>query len=109
MKTSKSLSIICQLACLFSGSVFVSLGVPVLVLLIEIDELTKINARESLNFQFNTLAWALLSLLLMPIGVGFVLLAVVIIWSIVAPILASFRILKYPQRPVHYAKIFRIL
>ncbi len=101
---SSFLSIASHLCALFT-SLFVAILGPILILAMTDNETVKQNARESLNFQLTMMLYALVSIPLCFIFVGFVTLFVVAIWSIVAPIIAMISVANEPAVPHRYGMI----
>lgn len=79
---------LCHLTALFSPTLIV-LGVPILILLCSNSEYVRNQAKETLNFQITLLVWLLIGLLCCLILVGFVMLFVLIVCSILLPIFAA--------------------
>jgi uncharacterized protein len=87
---AKSLSIIAHLAALFSSLVISVLG-PIIIMAAADNSVARDNAAQSLNFQINIIIWAFVSALLCFVLIGFVLLPIVVLWSIINPIVAMVR------------------
>lgn len=104
----KLLSALCH-GSIFFGSLVVSVGVPIAILVVADDEITKANARESLNFHFNLWLYEFIFLALTVILIGFPLLALLGIVNVVMPIIAIVKVLTDPDRPYRYPFIFRLL
>jgi len=107
-KQSQTLSVVAHVSALFS-SVWVSVLVPILLLLMSEDEVVKANARQSLNFQINIIIWSIVSLILCLVVVGFVLLFVVAAASIIMPIIATIKCASNPGTVYRYPLCFPIL
>ena len=101
---SSFLSIIAHLCALFT-SLFVSVLGPILILAAADDETVKQNARESLNFQLTMFIYGLISFALCLVFVGFIMLIVVGLWSIIAPIFAMIHVANHPETPHRYSGI----
>ena len=82
------LAALCHLTALFSATLIV-LGVPILILLCSNSEYVRNQAKETLNFQITLLVWVLISIPCCMILVGFVMLFVLIVCSILLPIFAA--------------------
>lgn len=106
----KLLSALCHGAIFFSTS-FVSVGIPIALLLVTEDPVVKENAKESINFHFNVwlygsiiavLIFISFGLLIPLAGLGYLLHWGLTIWAIV-------NILSDPDKPFRYPFIFRII
>jgi uncharacterized Tic20 family protein len=114
----KLLSALCHGAIFFSTS-FVSVGLPIAILVVSDDPVVKDNAKESINFHFNvwlyalilgavfgTLAFITLGLLLpllwLVFGLGYLLH-----WGLT--ITAIIQVLNNPDQSFRYPFIFRFL
>ncbi len=102
---SSLLSILAHLCALLT-SLCVSILGPIVILAIAESEVVKQNARESLNFQLTMIIFALISLPLCLVGVGFVTLFIVAIWSFIAPLIAMIQVASHPETPHRYGMIF---
>jgi uncharacterized protein len=102
---SSLLSILSHLCALFTSFVVSVLG-PIVIMAIADNEVVKQNARESLNFQITMIIFALISLPLCLVGIGFVTLAIVALWSFIAPIIAVIKVANHPETPHRYGMIF---
>lgn len=92
--------------CALLTSLLVSIVGPIAILAIAQDDAVKGNARESLNFQITMMIFALISLPLCLVGVGFVTLFIVAIWSVIAPIIAMIKVANTPSYVHRYGWIF---
>lgn len=102
------------LSALSHGSIFlsalvISVGVPIAIFFISEDPVVKDNAKEALNFHLNLWIYAVVFSILILVVIGFALLALLGIASLVLPIIAVFKVLENPDRPYRYPFIFRIL
>jgi len=102
---SSLLSVIAHGCALFT-SFIVSIVGPIAILAIADNDTVKANAKESLNFQITMMIFALISLPLCLVGVGFVTLFIVAIWSIIAPIIAMVKVANNPAAAHRYGWIF---
>lgn len=102
---SSILSILAHLCALLT-SLCVSILGPIVILAIADNDVVKQNARESLNFQITMIIFALISLPLCLVGIGFVTLAIVALWSFIAPIIAMIKVANHPETPHRYGMIF---
>ncbi len=102
------LSALCHGAIFFS-SMFISVGIPIAILLMSDDSIVKANARESLNFHINLYIYALISIVLIIVFIGIPLLILVGTVSFIMPIIALIKILENPSQPYRYPFIFRLV
>jgi len=94
---------------IFFGTLVVSIGVPIVILFITDDEVTKENAREALNFHLNLWLYEVIFLILAFVLIGFVLLWILGIVNLVMPIIAILQVLNNPYKSYRYPFIFRLL
>lgn len=106
--TSKLLSVAAHGAALFT-SFLVSIVGPIAILAASDDSIVKANARESLNFQLSMMVYALIGFVLSFVGVGIILLFVLVIWSVIAPIVAMIKVADNPSVPYRYSMIMHFL
>lgn len=108
----KLLSALCHGSIFFSATL-VSIGIPIVILLITDDWVVKDNAREALNFHINLYAYGILAGLLavtvIGIPVAIVIGAGLLICSWLLPILAIVKVLDRPSEPYRYPFILRLL
>ncbi|MEC4815638.1 MAG: DUF4870 domain-containing protein [Scytonema sp. PMC 1069.18] len=106
----KLLSALCHGAIFFSTT-FVSIGIPIAVLLVSDDPIVKENAKEAINFHLNVWLWgaiiaALIFVsfgLLIPLaGLGYLLHWGLTIWAVVT-------VLSNPDSSFRYPFIFRVV
>ena len=102
------------LSALAHGSIFfsalvVAIGIPIAILFITDDDVTKENAREALNFHFNLFLYGIIFGILVFLGIGIILLGILWIVSIIMPIIAILQVLTNPYKSYRYPFIFRIL
>jgi uncharacterized membrane protein len=98
------LSIAVHLSAILTSSLL-SIVFPLIVMFVSDDEVTKENAAESVNFQINLIIWGLISVVLCAVGIGFVMLFVLVFWSIIAPIVAAIKVAKNPDVPHKYGML----
>jgi uncharacterized protein len=103
----KLLSALCHGAIFFS-SLFISIGIPIVILLISNDPVVRANALESLNFHINLYLYAIVFVLLIFVAIGIPLLILLGIISFIMPIFAIVKVLSHPDHPYRYPFIFRI-
>lgn len=94
---------------IFFSSLFISIGIPIAILLTNNDPVVKANAKESLNFHINLYIYAFIFALLSLIIIGIPLLIVLGIVSLFMPILAIIKISDNPDQPYRYPFIFRLV
>ena len=94
---------------IFFGALFVSVAIPIIVLLMSQDDVAKANAKEALNFHFNLWLYEIIFGVLTLILIGWILLGILAIVNLVMPIIAIFRVLSKPENPYRYPFIFRLL
>ncbi|MGB2924149.1 MAG: DUF4870 domain-containing protein [Limnothrix sp.] len=104
----KLLSLLCHGAT-FINYTGVSIGIPIAILLVSDDPVVKENARESLNFHFNMWIYLLVGGVLTIVLIGFAILGLVAIASIVCPILAILAVLNNENKAYRYPFIFHFL
>jgi|SRR5919202_5187783 uncharacterized Tic20 family protein len=94
---------------IFISALFVSIGIPIAILLVSDDPVVKENAREALNFHFNVWLYGLIFGALTVILIGLPFLGLVLLLSWVLPLLAIIQILGNPNHSYRYPFIFRLL
>ncbi len=94
---------------IFLSSTIVSVGIPIAILFFTEDPVVKQNARESLNFHINLYIYALISVILCFVIIGFALLVILGIISFIMPIIALVQVLSEPDHSYKYPFIFRIV
>ena len=104
----KLLSALCH-GSIFFGSLVVSIGIPIAILFITDDEVTKENAREALNFHFNLWLYGIIFGILTVVLVGFVLLGILGLVNLIMPIIGIVQVLTNPYKSFRYPFIFRLL
>ena len=104
----KLLSALCHGACFFC-STFVSIGIPIAILLSVDDPVVKENAKEALNFQISMYIWALIGVVLVFVLVGFAILLGLVVFNFVAPIIAMVSVLSDSERRYRYSFIFHFV
>ncbi len=108
LNTRKLLSALCHGAIFFSPTV-VSLGIPILILLLNDDPVVKENAKESINFHINLYLYGIVFALLIFVAIGIPLLIILWIVSILMPIVAIVYCATNPTKPYRYPFILRIV
>lgn len=102
------------LSALSHGSIFfnalvLSIGVPIAILLISKDSLTKESAKEAINFHINMWFWLALASFLAWLLIGIPLLLVVLAVDFILPIFAIFYSLTQPNTVFRYPLILRLV
>lgn len=105
---SSLLSVLAHACALFS-SLFVSIIGPIAILAIADSETVKQNAREAINFQLSMLLYAVISLVLCLVLIGYVTLIIVGFWSFIAPIIAMIKVANNPGMAHRYGGIIHFL
>lgn len=90
-------------------SFLVSIVVPIILLNVSADYVVRENARESLNFQLSVWLYAFIAVLLKFVGIGFILIAIIGIWSFISPIVAMINVANNPTVPYRYPLIMRFI
>ncbi|MDY6940206.1 MAG: DUF4870 domain-containing protein [Cyanobacteriota bacterium] len=103
--------ILCTLS---HGSVFisatvVSIGLPIAILFLSEDPVVKANAKEALNFHLNLWIYSIISVILTIVFIGFILLGILLLASLILPIIAIVRVLSNPESTYRYPFIFRLV
>jgi uncharacterized Tic20 family protein len=106
--TRKLLSALCHGACFFSAAIL-SIGIPIALLLISSDPVVKTNAKEALNFHFTIWILGIVFALLCFVVIGFPLLGLLGLFSVIAPIIAIVSVLGNPDQAYRYGFIFHLL
>lgn len=107
-QSCRVLSAIAHLSALFT-SLLVSIIVPIVILCASNDDVTRANAKESINFQISMIAYALVGAVLCLVFVGVFVLIAVGIASIIMPIIAAIHCAGDDEEPYRYRFIFRIV
>jgi uncharacterized Tic20 family protein len=96
-------------AAIFFSSLFVSIGIPIAILLISNDSVVKENAKESLNFYINLYLYAIFFTLLIFVVIGIPLLILLGIISFLMPIIGIINVVNDPNTPYRYPFIIRLV
>ncbi|GAB4339429.1 MAG: hypothetical protein OHK0047_30200 [Leptolyngbyaceae cyanobacterium] len=104
----KLLSALCHGAIFFS-SLIVSIGIPIVILLITNDPIVRENAKESINFHINLYLYAIIFGILTLVVIGIPLLIILAIVSVLMPIVAIVHCATNTVKPYRYPFIFRIV
>ena len=104
----KLLSALCH-GSIFFSALFVSIGIPIAILLVSDDPVVKDNAKEALNFHINLWIYGAIFGVLTLVLIGFALLGILGVVNLVMPILAILQVFSDSERPYHYPFIFRIV
>ncbi len=104
----KLLSALCHGAIFFS-SLIVSIGIPIVILLLTNDPIVRENAKESINFHINLYLYAIIFGILTLVVIGIPLLIILAIVSVLMPIVAIVHCATVTDKPYRYPFIFRIV
>lgn len=102
------LSVLSHAAIFFSATV-VAIGIPIAILFLSQDTVVKANARESLNFHINLYIYGFIFWILTFLLIGFPLLFILGLVSVIMPILAIISVVSNPDKPYVYPFIFRLI
>jgi uncharacterized protein len=111
LEKRKLLSALCHGANFFSA-LFISIGIPIVILFISEDPIVKENAKESLNFHLNVWFYGAIYAVLTAILIGYLLLPLVPIFILITwilPIIAVVKVFGNPDTAFRYPFIFRLL
>ncbi|MEQ8754744.1 MAG: DUF4870 domain-containing protein [Coleofasciculus sp. G1-WW12-02] len=104
----KLLSALCH-GSIFLSSALISVAIPIVILFVTDDPIVKANAKEALNFHINLYIYACISIVLIVVLIGFFLLALLGLVSLIMPILALIKVLDNANQPYRYPFIFRLV
>ncbi len=104
----KLLSVLCHGSSLFSWAL-ASVGIPIAVMLLSEDTVVKANAKESLNFQLNMLIYWIICFVLMFLLIGFALMPILGLITLILPIIAMVQVASEPDRPYRYPFVVHFL
>jgi uncharacterized Tic20 family protein len=94
---------------IFLSGLFVSVGIPIAVLLVSDDPVVKENAREALNFHLNAWLYGVIFGFLTLLLIGWPLLGLLFLASWIMPVFAILHAFNNPNSAYRYPFIFRIL
>ncbi len=97
---------------IFFGSTIVSIGIPIVILIISNDPIIKQNAKQSFNFHINfyiIYAITFILLYIVRIEILFFLLIVLGMVSFIMPIIAIINVLSQPNVSYRYPLIFQFM
>ncbi len=102
------------LSALAHGSIFfsalvVSIGIPIVIILITEDEIAKENAKEALNFQLNLFIYGIIFGILTLVLIGWIFLGILGLVNLIMPIIGILQVLTNPYKTYKYPFIFRII
>lgn len=102
------------LSCLSHGSIFLStlvlsVGIPIVVLMVSDDPVIKDNARDAINFHLNVWVYEVLFAFLFWVPFLWPLFGIVFFAHWLLPVLAILHCLKKFDSPYRYPLIFRVL
>jgi hypothetical protein len=107
----KLLSALCH-GSIFFSALFLSIGVPIVILFLSDDKIVQDNAKEALNFHLNVWFYGIVYVVLTFILIGYLLLPLVPIFLLITwilPIIAIVKVLSNPDMVFRYPFIFRVL
>ena len=104
----KLLAAICHGSIFFSAT-FVCIGVPLAIFFISNDETVQNNAKEALNFHLNVWLYGIVFGILTIVLIGWLLLGILGIVTLVMPIIAILKVLTNPNQVFRYPFILRVL
>jgi uncharacterized Tic20 family protein len=104
----KLLSTLCH-GSIFFSSTFVSVIIPLVILSVTNDSVVKQNAKEAVNFYINLYIYATICFFLIFVLIGFPLLIMLGLVSLIMPIIAILQVLSEPDQPYRYPLIFRVV
>lgn len=99
--TRPILSVLCHGSLLFASGLL-PLAIPITVWILSQDKVVRDNAKESLSFFITMFVWAIAFAILCLIKIGFVLLILLWIFSLVMPIIAIVQCIRNPNEPFRY-------
>lgn len=94
---------------LFLSSTILSIGIPIVILLISEDYIVKENAKESINFHINLYIYFLICVVLTFFVIGIPLLIILGLASFIMPIIALVNVINNTETPYRYPFIFRLV
>lgn len=110
--TQKVLSVVCH-ASIFLSSTLISLGIPIVILLVSDDFIIKDNAREAINFHINLYFYGIIAGVLAATIIGIPIAIIIgialLICSFLLPIVAIVKTIERVDRPYKYPFILRLL
>lgn len=101
---------------IFASALLISAGIPLAILFVSDDPVTKENAREALNLHFNVWLYGIIAgiigffwwtVILLPVIAIMTVFLLLMSW--VMPVLAILSGLNDPEEPYRYPFIFRVL
>ena len=104
----KVLSVLSHASIFFSSTV-ISVGVPIAILFVSKDTVVKSNAKEALNFFITACILGGIFFILSFLIIGFPLLILLLIATLVMPIFAIIKVLENPDRSYRYPLIWHPL
>ena len=104
----KILSIIAHASILFTSTVL-TIGIPLAIILLSDDDVAIANAKEAFNFYITVYLFGLCCVPLMFILIGFPLLILLMIATVVMPVIAMIKISRSPNRVYRYPLILHLL
>ncbi|UJB68632.1 DUF4870 domain-containing protein [Acaryochloris sp. 'Moss Beach'] len=94
---------------IFLSALVLSIGIPLVILIVSDDPVVKANAREAINFHVNVWFYGILFGILCWVLLGWPLLGLLFVVQWVMPVLAIRHCLQDPDEPYNYSFIFHVL
>jgi uncharacterized protein len=97
---------------IFFSSLFVSIGIPIAILLLSNDPVVKESAKEAINFHLNVWVYEVIVgvLVFLSLGLlGFILVPIFYLFHWIPPILAIIQSVRNPNQSYRYPFIFRLV
>ncbi|WP_299486505.1 DUF4870 domain-containing protein [Acaryochloris sp. IP29b_bin.137] len=94
---------------IFLSALVLSIGIPLVILLVSDDPVIKENAREAINFHVNVWFYGILFNILCWVIIGFPLLGLLFLVHWIMPALAIRHSFLNPDEPYNYPLIFHVL
>lgn len=94
---------------IFLSSTILSIGIPIILLLISEDYIVKENAKEAINLHINLYIYAFVCIILMFVVIGIPLLIILGLASFIMPIIALVNVINNTETPYRYPFIFRLV
>ena len=104
----KTLSILAHVSILFSSTVL-TIGIPLAIVFLSDDEVAIANAKEAFNFYITVYIIAICCVPLFFVIIGFPLMILLMIATVVMPVIAIIKVARNPNRIYRYPLILRLL
>lgn len=99
--TRPILSVLCHGSIIFASGLLPIL-IPLVIWIVSKDKIVQDNAKEALSFVINIIVWGIAFAILMVIKIGWALLILLWIFSLIMPIIAIIQCVQKPDKPVRY-------